>query len=45
MNYAMQKASVNVTSTLRWRKIKVIEYMKAMNRSGMVKKTLMNIKS
>ena len=44
MNSAMQKASVNVTSKLRWRQIKGIECIKAMKRSGMVKKTLMNIK-
>ena len=41
----MQKASVNVTSKLRWIQIKGIECMKAMKRGGLVEKTLMNIKS
>ena len=44
MNSAMQKASVNVTSKLIWRQMKGIECMKDMKRSGLVKKTLMNIK-
>ena len=41
----MQKASVNVTSKLRCRQMKGIKCMKAMKRSGLVKKTLMNIKN
>ena len=45
MNYAMQKARFNVTSNPRWRQMKGIECIKAMNISGLVKKTLMNIKS
>ena len=41
----MQKASFNVTYNLRWRQMKGIECMKAMKRSELVKKMLVNIKS
>ena len=45
LNSAIKKASVNVNSKLRWRQMKGIECMTDMKRSGLVKKTLMNIKS
>ena len=40
---AMQKASVNVTSKLKWMQTSAIEFMRAMNSSGMSSAMLINI--